>query len=155
MLDKIYIGAVVVLMLVLFYCLYLAWQSDTDILVQYDKKIELVEACKLSQDRARRKALLLDLEPEFKKHNISVADAQALNKLEYKIRNDEAHKHKSTFKKIANTCFYSIMQGGATGFITGGVAGSLGGAIVFGTVMPIVAAYRELYPSDETLVSKN
>lgn len=155
MLDKIYTGLIIVLVLILFGCLYFAWRYDTDVLEQYDKKIDLVNRCKHSTDKSQKKALLMKLESDFKKHSISPIDNLALHKLESKIRYDDAHKQKSIFKKITNTCFYSIMQGGATGFITGGIPGSLGGAIVFGTVMPIVAAYRELNPFDENLVPLN
>jgi hypothetical protein len=151
MIERIYIGLVLILMIILFYCLYAAWSHDTKTLQDYDNKINLINKCKKTTNRSQHKAILLELDEDFKKYEIPI-DSKALYALEYKIKKNDIYKHKSSFKKIVNTCLFSIMQGGATGFITGGLPGLLGGSIVFGTVMPIISTYRDLNPVDEMLI---
>lgn len=151
MIERIYIGAVIVLVLLLFYCLYAATLYDNLEREHHDSKMKLIQLNKTNFDGVSRKAGLLELEAELKLYKISPSDPYAFHKLENKIKSKVIPAKKSALKKIINTCFYSIVQGGTTGFITGGIAGSMGGAIVFGTVMPIVAAYRELNPTNESL----
>lgn len=154
MIEKIYIGIVLFLLVILFYYLYAAWSHDTQILLEYDNKINLINKCKKTTNRSQYKAILIELSEDFKKYEVPINE-KAIFSLEHKLKHNDIYKHKSSFKKMVNNCLFSIMQGGATGFITGGLPGLLGGSIVFGTVMPIIAAYRDLNPFDEMLIKKD
>jgi hypothetical protein len=100
----------------------MAWQHDNESLEKYERKIKLIR-------------------------NIKSIDKQLL-----KNTFDELAGKTSVLKKVINSAFYGILQGGATGFVTGGIPGALGGSIVFGTVLPIITTHRELSPFDETLL---
>lgn len=117
MIEKIYLGLAIIIVLILFYCLYISYIFDESILKQYN------------------------------------IDSETSKYLSNKHVHKKLSESKSVFKKIINSSFYGILQGGATGFITGGLPGALGGAFVFGTVMPIIATYREINPLDESLIA--
>jgi hypothetical protein len=152
MIEKIYIGIAIALVIALLICLVVTWRADTEALEEYDHKINLIKRGLGDTKTQNYKAFLLELQDDLKKHNIESSDKQALKKLANKIAFEEITGKKSTFKKVVNSCFFGLLQGGATGFITGGLPGALGGALVFGTVVPIITTYKELYPSNENLV---
>jgi hypothetical protein len=152
MIEKIYISIVIVLLVVLFVCLFIAWKSDTQSLEEYDRKINLIKLGLSDQKTLNYRAFVNELRNDLRTHNISTEDKDALNKLANKIMFEEIAGQKSMFKKVVGACFYGLMQGGATGFITGGLPGALGGSIVFGTINPIMTTYKELNPVDEQLI---
>jgi len=152
MLQDIYIGIIVVILLILFYCFYVSWKHDVQLLETYENKLKLIKKGIMSPEMKEYKNFMAELNDDLKRHNISNSDKEALYKLMQKIMFEEIAGQKSIFKKVVNSTFYGLMQGGATGFITGGLPGALGGAVVFGTVAPIIRTYQEISPSDENLI---
>lgn len=151
MIEKIYMPVVIVLLIILFGCLTIAWRSDTDALTKYEHKIRLIKAGIADQKSVNYKMFINELKSDLNTYDISPSDSLALNKLAKKIVHEELAGQKSMLKKVVNSSFYGILQGGATGFITGGAPGALGGAIVFGVISPIITTYKEVYPTDELL----
>ena len=152
MIEKIYISIVIVLLVILAFCLFAAWRSDTLSLEEYDRKINLIKLGLSDQKTLNYREFINELRSDLSAHNISGEDKDALNKLANKIMFEEIAGQKSMFKKVVSACFYGLMQGGATGFITGGLPGALGGSIVFGTVNPIMTTYKEFNPVDDNLL---
>ena len=151
MIEKIYTPVVIVLLVILFSCLYISWQSDTEALEEYDRKIKLIKAGIADQKTRNYNLFVNELKSDLAAYNISPSDQFALRKLSDKIMFEELAGKKSLFKRVVNSAFYGLLQGGATGFVTGGPPGALGGAIVFGMVSPIITTYREMCPADERL----
>lgn len=152
MLEKIYISIAIVLLIMLFICIYIAWKSDTEALEEYDRKINLIKSGIIDQKTSRYKSFMIELDSDLKKYGINPADRLALQKLAKKITFEEISGRKSLFKKIFNSAFYGLLQGGATGFVTGGAPGALGGAIIFGTINPVISTLKEISPIDEQLI---
>ena len=152
MLENIYIGIIIVILVILFYCFYISWQHDVTLLEIYEHKINLIKSGVVDNSTKQYQEFMRELESDMKKHNINPNDKKALNKLMHKIMFVEIAGQSSIFKKVFNSTFYGLLQGGATGYVTGGIPGALGGALVFGTVSPIIKAYQELNPCDEGLV---
>ena len=141
MIEKIYTSILILILFVLLYSLYIAYEYDNNTLKIYDHKIKCI-----------KQGITGELQQDFKKYNINCKEQNALKKLANKILYEEISVKKSIFKKVVNSSLTGIVQGGVTGFITGGLPGLLGGSIVFGTIIPIVTAYKELNPPDETLI---
>lgn len=151
MLQNIYIGLIIAVLLLLFYCLYLGWSHDVKLLEKYEKKIKLIKAGITDKRITQYHMMMQELDSDLKKYNIAINDQQALQKLMHKIMFEEIAGEKSIFKKVLNSTFSGLLQGASTGFITGGIPGALGGSLVFGTVNPIIRTYQELNPYDESL----
>lgn len=152
MLEDIYIGIVIVILIVMCYCFYVSWQHDVRLLSIYEHKINLIKSGIADNSTKQYQAFMQELDSDMQKHNINPTDKAALNKLMHKIMFVEIAGQSSVFKKVLNSTFYGLLQGGATGYVTGGIPGALGGALVFGTISPIIKAYQELNPCDEGLV---
>lgn len=155
MIEKIYFDIAIILVILLLLCLYFAWSYDNQAIAQYEKKLSLLQYGIADSKTVNYTEFVLELKEDLKKHNIKYEDRQSLRKLMDKIVYEELSGRKSVFKKVISSSFYGLLQGGAAGFITGGVPGALGGGIVFGTVTPILTAFKELIPVDEQLISKN
>jgi len=151
MLQNIYIGIVIVILLMLLYCYYISWQHDVQLLDRYESKLKLIKMGLVDKQIAQYQSMMKELSDDLRRHNIAADDSRALNKLMHKIMFEEIAGEKSIFKKVLNSTFYGMLQGGATGYVTGGIPGALGGALVFGTVSPIIKTYQELNPCDENL----
>lgn len=147
MIQNIYIGLIIGVLLLLFYCFYLSWYHDIVRLEKYERKIKLIKSG-ITSDKVSH---LHELHEDLKKHHISSDDQKALHKLVHKVMFEEIAGEKSIFKKVLNATFYGMLQGASTGFITGGIPGALGGSLVFGTINPIMKTYQELNPCDESL----
>ncbi len=151
MIQNIYFGLIVAILLLLFYCLYLSWVHDTELLAKYERKIKLIKSGIADKKIIQYAGMSKELGEDLQKYNISMDDQRALHKLMHKIVFEEIAGETSIFKKVLNSAFYGMLQGAATGYITGGIPGALGGSLVFGTVSPIMKTYQELHPCDEAL----
>ncbi len=152
-LDNIYIGIIIVILIVLFYCFYISWKHDVDILEKYEQKIKLIKSGMINDKTAKYQSFMNELKEDMHKYNISPSDQLAMQKLMHKIMFVEITGKKSVFKKILNSSLYGMLQGAIVGFITGGISGSLAGALIFGTVGPIIKTHQELNPCDESLIN--
>ena len=151
MLENIYIGIIILILIILCYCFYVSYRHDSELLGIYEHKIRLIKSGIVDNRTSNYQIFMKELEADLTKHNISPSDKSAMHKLMHKIMFEEIAGQKSIFKKVLNSSFYGMLQGAATGFVTGGLPGSLGGALVFGTVGPIIKTYQELNPCDESL----
>lgn len=151
MLQNIYTGIIIGVIIILMFCFYVSWSRDVVLLERYEKKMKLLKIGGADQNAQEYQAFKSELIEDMKRYNISQSDQNALRQLTNKIVFEELAGQKSIFKKVLNASFYGLLQGGATGFITGGFPGALGGALVFGTVSPIIKTYQEFNPCDESL----
>jgi hypothetical protein len=150
--SDITMGTLIVLLLVVIVILVFSYNYDVKHIKQYEKIIYGLKTGQIENKKIQRYLMFKnELKNDMIKYNLDPDDNQQISKYINNIVREEIGAKESLYKIVSYSVIENILRGGIIGYITGGLSGSVAGALVFGSIVPAFTFYKGVNPPDENL----